>query len=404
MSTWEYTTLGWFKMNALAAALIPSPSINEDNIGNLQAFVQALLQQGVNNVQIPLTNNDLQTKSSKTSANNRSPTAGGPLGKIINSVFGDNANAVIGRIQNVKRKYIPGNIALDIALQILNNGKLWYGEVDRYSVAPKVFVAELPGNAKLGFLDYEEVSKSKLFAASLIDVALGLIGAVLTYVYNISNRRGHENEAHYFFLGLSPNLWQRIGGSAKEVLDHYRSINRMFSSVIDLNEKKVGLITDFAFIYAAARIKQYLLKHVTKEEVLQENYYMDLLTLSRSGNTQNFIVNLNTVSLNDYLVAISRSNTAGIIIGIGGLLKNWDKVSKGNSDLGESVIDVANTVTENITRFTSNGDCHEIAELSHAVTVFINEWNTTFINLSNKNSGIQHAYNRLRYDVNKIRC
>ncbi|GAB6946843.1 hypothetical protein JCM16161A_09730 [Vulcanisaeta sp. JCM 16161] len=381
MTAWEYTTLGWFKKNAVAISTDKS---------YLMDFVNALRQmRDINNVSVPLMRNDLQGRNLRS----------GPLGRIIRFIEDRTSN----RFEIRRADFIPGNIVLNIISSVLGNDELWSASVPGLNTLPKVLVAELPANVR-GFLNAGETSRSGLFVPPLGDIALGFLGAVLTYVNSIRDKKGD----HYIYLGLSRDLWIRLGGgSAVDVLNQFNDIRRLFRTVLDRVREKRGLIIDYAFIYIAAKIRQYLPKGISiKEDIIHSNYYVDLLTLFRERRSQNFIATLDTISLNDYIAAILRSGTRSIILGMGKLLESYNElteIKKGGRELGKDLIDVLNTITEDIIRFSSNNDCNEIAELGYVVTLFINEWHDTLRNLANSDANISGAL-KLLDGISSIRC
>ena len=329
----------------------------------------------------------------------------GPLGKVIK--FIEDEVGITFKIERASA--ISGDIVLEIVSSILGNDRLWNANVPKLNTLPKVLVAELPANVR-GFLSTEDVSDSKLrlFAPPLRDIALGFLGAVLTYVNNVWDKNRKNRNEHYIYLGLSRDLWIRLsGGSAVDTLKRFNDIRELFRAVLNRVREKRGLIIDYAFIYTAAKIRQYLPSKSIREDVIRSNYYVELLTLSRAGKSQNFIVRLDTVSLNDYLVSLSKTKTANVILGMGKLLKSWKRIAgikRNGRELGKDLIDVLNTITEDIIRFSSNNDCNEITELGHATTLFINEWHDVLNNLANNDENISGALRLLANGVGKIRC
>ena len=387
---WNFTTLGWFKGNALNAI-----GEGEDTLdrAKLTDFIEALRELGLNEVRIPLTNNDKQKN--------------GPLHQILNAVpnASEIINTIINKIKNNNERI--GLEILGLVRLIVENDPLWNAGPVNNKITMKYLIAELPASAR-GFLVTKLVRDTRYFRPLLRDIALAFLGSILTFV----NYMPSEGGIRYIYIGMSQDAWRALSGegSAMDIVRRFRLIRNIFRQVFNV---EFSLPLEFALIYATAIILQYLsqyLRYILSEQIRRHlmigNYYLEILTLSREARSQNFVTQLDTYSINDYLIALRRTRMTRLITSLAGLLRHYE-CFKDNKGLAKDIAGLLNDVTVRVVRFVSNNDCSEIAELTYGVRSFIAEWGDVISNVKcKKHSNMIHQriVERLESGLELVRC
>ena len=383
---WNFTTLGWFKGNALNAI-----GEGEDTLERARAkltdFIEALRELGLNEVRIPLTNNDKQKN--------------GPLHQILNAVpnASEIINTIINKIENNNDERIGLEI-LGLVRLIVENDPLWNAGPVNNKITMKYLIAELPASAR-GFLVTKLVRDTRYFRPLLRDIALAFLGSILTFVSYVPSEGG----IRYIYIGMSQDAWRALssGGSAMDIVGRFRSIHNIFRQVFNV---EFSLPLEFALIYAAARISRYMPSKQIRRHIMIGNYYLEILTLSREARSQNFVTQLDNYSINDYLIALRRMGMVKLMVNLAGLLRHY-KCFKNNIGLARDIAGLLNDVTVRVVRFVSNNDCSEIAELTYGVRSFIAEWGDVISNVKGKkHSNIIHQriVKGLESGLELVRC
>ena len=371
---WNFTTLGWFKRNALNAI-----GEEEDTLerAKLTDFIEALRELNLNEVRIPLTYNDRQKN--------------GPLRQILNAVpnASEIIKTIISKIENGDERIGPE--ILGLVELIVENDSLWNNvEPVNENITMKYLIAELPASAR-GFLVTKLARITRHFRPPLRDIALAFLGSILTFV----NYMPSENEIRYIYIGMSQDTWRALStrGSAKDIVREFRAIRNIFRQVLSV---EFSLPLDIAIFYTAAKVARHLSRMSSdqiRRQIMIGNYYLEILTLSRKVKprpSQNFITQLDTYSIIDYLIALRRIRMVKLMVNLARLLRHY-KCFRDIKDLARDIASLLNDVTVRVVRFVSNNDCSEIAELTYGVRSFIAEWGDIISNVKGKkHSNIIH--------------
>jgi|GEM_PF-2802226 len=408
----RFTVFNWFCMNALG------PLISSDYVGSCIDFIENLSSAERQNIQVRLLENIKSLKSNKY-IYYKIPYMGndaqenGPWHKIFKKVLSNISNNDIrNTLDNNNNKH---QLLFDFLEKVLKD--YWDDDDLKYiNIAPKVFVAELPAGAR-GFLNIaqaQQISKrTSAFKAPIRYFALATYGIILTYLHTVRK----EKADYYLFLGLSSKLWISIGESAEERLRFMSNIKRVYRGIIELSERNDVETPMFEIgqVYAASKVA--LLRNLTIEDILLGGYWIDLLSLTRPRNTQNFLANLDTVYFADYVVALRKTRLYSILPSLISLLNYYDYYKDLNKEVLRDYVKFVNAVITRFVRFASNGECSEVSEIAYLLKSGLSEpdgvlYKIKQLKVANNNDkkmkniqkNIHENITRIERNLQKIRC
>jgi hypothetical protein len=407
----RFTAFNWFCMNALG------PWISNDYIRSCIDFLETQSNNEIQNIQEGLLSNIkslLESKESKRNIRYKIPYVGndtqenGPWHKVFKKVL---PNVSSGDVKNA----LDGN-DYKLLFNFLRNVLEYHWNNDdlKYIItAPKVFMAELPANIR-GFLYIEQArenSKRKgTFKVPIRYFAIATYGIILTYLYTVRK----ENADYYLFLGLSPKLWISIGESAEERLGFMSSIKRVYRSIIELsrhNDVETPMF-EIGQVYAASKVivKSRKLRDLTIEDILLGGYWIDLLSLTKPRNTQNFLANLDTMYITDYVVALRKTRLHSALSPLISLLNYHRDL---NMEVLRDYVKFVNAIITRFVRFTSNGECGEVSEIAYLLKSGLSGRDGVLYKIkqlkaaSNNDKKIENIHEkiaRIEESLQKIRC
>jgi hypothetical protein len=282
-------------------------------------------------------------------------------------------------------------------------------DIDYINTAPKVFMAELPAGTR-GFLNITQASETSkkigAFKAPISYFAIATYGIILTYLHTVQK----EKATYYLFLGLSPKLWISIGESAEKRLGFMNSIKRVYRSIIELSRRDDVETPMFEIgqVYAASRVAS---RHnLTIEDVLLGGYWIDLLSLTKPRNTQNFLANLDTMYITDYVVALRKTRLHSALSPLISLLNYHRDL---NMEVLRDYVKFVNAIITRFVRFTSNGECGEVSEIAYLLksglsgpdgVLYRIKQLKTASNNDKKIENIHEKIARIEESLQKIRC
>jgi hypothetical protein len=399
----RFTAFNWFCMNALG------PWISNDYIRSCIDYFENLSNNERQNIKSELLRN-IESLKSKGSIRYEIPYVGndtqenGPWHKAFKHVLLNVSNYNVKGVLDGK----DHKLLFDFLEKALKD--YWDDDDLNYiNSAPKVFVAELPANVR-GFLNIalaRENSKGKgTFKAPIRYFAIATYGIILTYLHTVQK----EKATHYLFLGLSPKLWISIGKSAEKRLGFMNSIKRVYRSIIELSRRNDVETPMFEIgqVYAASKVAS--LHNLTIENILLGGYWIDLLSLTRPRNTQNFLANLDTMYITDYVVALRKTRLHSALSPLISLLNYHRDL---NMEVLRDYVKFVNAIITRFVRFTSNGECGEVSEIAYLLksglsgpdgVLYRIKQLKTASNNDKKIENIHEKIARIEGSLRKIRC
>ena len=409
----RFTTFNWFCMNALGPwisndyirscidYLEARPSSERQNIkAGLLRNIESLKSEGDIRYEIPYVPNDTQeTRQRRENDQRRGPWYKVFI-KVLPNISKDNVEKALN---GAKKEYL-----FDFLEKALEN--YWDDDdIDYINTASKVFMAELPAGTR-GFLNITQASETSkkigAFKAPISYFAIATYGIILTYLHTVQK----EKATYYLFLGLSPKLWISIGESAEKRLGFMNSIKRVYRSIIELSRRDDVETPMFEIgqVYAASRVAS--LHNLTIEDVLLGGYWIDLLSLTKPRNTQNFLANLDTMYITDYVVALRKTRLHSALSPLISLLNYHRDL---NMEVLRDYVKFVNAIITRFVRFTSNGECGEVSEIAYLLksglsgpdgVLYRIKQLKTASNNDKKIENIHEKIARIEGSLRKIRC
>ncbi|MCG2867703.1 MAG: hypothetical protein L7H08_09270 [Vulcanisaeta sp.] len=403
----RFTTFNWFCMNALG------PWISNDYIGSCIDYLETQLSSKRQDIKARLLNN-IKSLKSKSDISYEIPYVPndtqvkdqrrGPWYKVFIKVLPNISKDDVEKALNgAKKEYL-----FDFLEKALEN--YWDDDdIDYINTAPKVFMAELPAGTR-GFLNITQASETSkkigAFKAPIRYFAIATYGIILTYLHTVQK----EKATYYLFLGLSPKLWISIGESAENKLGFVSSIKRAYRSIIELSRRNDVETPMFEIgqVYAASRVAS--LHDVTIEDVLLGRYWIDLLSLTKPRKTQNFLANLDTTYITDYVVALRKTRLHSALSPLISLLNYHRDL---NMEVLRDYVKFVNAIITRFVRFTSNGECSEVSEIAYLLksglsgpdgVLYRIKQLKTASNNDKKIENIHEKIARIEGSLRKIRC